>query len=392
MNAIYFDLTEDLQKEFTESFDQNNNDDACKFNFLRKFLVFVENDVSSFNHLILLGNPIKNKQYFRFMYEFNEKCKEFLVIMTKEPDNIERKHEIGSAFCYIGAAYEYGLFGYSQDFYQAFESYLLSSRLNNAFGTYKLAQCFEKGKGTERDPEKALYFYRCAAKLGLTDALHTYGMLLAKGGLGAEIDEKTGLHFLSLASIQSNKIYPYAQFDIGRWYEIAQETSDVVVDEEYAFNIYLKGAKLNDPNCQFRIATCYERGELGNSKDLEKAAFWYHRAAEGGHIEAQVMLAEFYRTGLETKIKRDLKKAYFWSLQAGTRGCPRSLTYLGDYARIGSGIKPDILLSMWWFMISAEMGSTEGAVKYEETKAEVERIDVGPQIPNNCCGCGFNFC
>lgn len=336
--------------------------------------------------MILLENPIKNNDYFQFMNEFNEKCKEFLEEKTKEQSGPENRKIIGAASCYKGAAYEYGLFGFKRDFYKGFQSYLLSSQLNNAFGTYKLAQCFEKGKGAERDPSKALYFYRCAAKLGLTDALHTYGMLLAKGGLGSDIDEKTGLHFLSLASIQSDKIYPYAQFDIGKWYETIQETLDVSVDENYAFNIYMKGAQLNDPNCQYRIATCYENGALKTAVDSEKASFWYHRSAEGGHLDAQMILAAYYTTGMVGGIQRDLKKAYFWTLEAGTRGYPRALLHLGEYSRVGAGTQPDILLSMWWFLISASMGSPEAKVKYEETKAEVERIDDGPQIPRSCCG------
>lgn len=388
MNSMYFGIPEELQNEFREYFirDNNDNDDSNRFNFFRKFIVFVENDVSSFNHLILLENPLKNMKYFEFMKSMNDTCKEFLESKSQLPDESDTRKTLGNAFCYKGTAYEHGLFGYKKDFISACENYLISSRLNNSFGTYKLAQCYEKGKGTERDANRALYFYRCAAKLGLTDALHVYGMLLAKGGLGAEIDEKTGLHFLSLASVQSDKIYPYAQFDIGKWYETVKEGLDVNVDEKYAFDIFMRGAKLNDPNCQFRIAACFDKGQLGAPKDLEKAAFWYHRAAEGGHIEAQMILADFYRTGLGNRIKRDLKASYFWILEAGTRGCSRAVLYLGEYSMGGSGLKPDILLAMWWFMISAEMGLPEAKVKYEETKKEVERLDDGPQIPNTCCG------
>lgn len=103
--------------------------------------------------------------------------------------------------CFIGVSHEYGQFGNPIDSEEAYSNYLLSAQLNNDLGTYKLAQCYENGKGTSRNIEKALYFYRCAAKLGLPDALHSYGSILVNGCLGSEVDEKTGLDYLSLESI-----------------------------------------------------------------------------------------------------------------------------------------------------------------------------------------------
>lgn len=380
INTASYKLTDELKKEYYSSF--NSENDSKKFKFLRKLLCFVENDSSSYNALILFENPLKNKENKNFINELNNKCREFLDLKK----NSENKHIRGSAFCYIGVGYEYGLFEYFLDYESAFNNYLISSRISHDLGTYKLAQCYEQGKGTEQDPDKALYFYRCAAKLGLVDALHVYGTILVKGNLGNGEDQKTGLHYVSLAAVKASKLYPFPLYDIARWYETKQTNLDLPVDEKYSFEVYMKGAMLDDPNSSYRIAKCYENGELGKPKCINTAIEWYKKAAENGQADAQMILFGFYSSGVSNCLKRDMLKSYYWAICSSARGNARAAFFLGEYSRSGIKSEPDILLSLWWYTISSTLGSYEATIKMRETRAEIEKRDIGPEIPYMCCG------
>lgn len=377
MNERYYRMTQKLKDEYHRSF--NSGEDEKIFKFLRMYMQFIENDNSSYNILILFEDPLRNEENRFFLRDVNRNCRNFLESKESSKGSLEDKETTGLVFCYIGFGYEYGVFEYYRDQEMAYEKYLISAQLNNDLGTYRLAECYEQGKGTDRDIDKAFYFYRCAAKLGIVDALHVYGTMIKSK------DQKTGLHYLSCASIKADKIYPHPLYDIGKWYETKQETLDVCMDEEYSFDVYMKGAKLDDSNCQYRVAKCFENGELKRNRNMNKAVKWYKLAAENGHVDAQMILFGLYSTGVPNVIERDLSKAYYWALRAGIKCNPRASLYLGEYSKEGLGVESDILLALWWYTISVTMGSYEARIKYEDTRREVEKRDLGPEIPYKCC-------
>jgi len=379
INNAFFELTDDLKGDYVAAFASGS--DKAVFKFLRKLLGFIESDSSSFNVLILLENPLKNEEKLHFMQNLHRTCRTFLEEKKRSRD----RGTSGAAMCYLGVGHEYGLFGLGQDSEEAFECYLVASRLRHGLGTYKLGQCFEQGKWVEEDARNALHLYKCAAKLGLVEAQHVYGSILMYGSLGAEVDEKMGLHYVSRAALAATSVYPYPLFDMGKWYERKRTTLDSITDEKYSFELYKRGAGLNDPNCQYRIAKCYENGELQKGKSVESAVVWYKRAARYGQVDAQMMLFGFYSSGVAGALDKDFGSSYFWAMRAGMKGNARAVFFLGEYARSGTGVQQDILLGLWWYMISASMGSYEAKIKVRETKAEIERRDIGPDIAYRCC-------
>lgn len=388
MNITYFKLSDSLKNEFYTVFRNSNEDEI--FLFFRKILQYIENDDSPYNNLIIFSNPKKDLENIEFMKAFNRTCRTFLETSAHSKNVANKKASVGKATCFIGMAYEYQLFNYPLDYEKSCEYYELATQLNDPLATYKLAQCNEKGRGTTKDVKKALYFYRCAAKLGITDALHTYGSIIMNGFLDAPKDERLGMHYLSLAAIQADLIYPYPLFDIGKKYEKKGDTLDIIADETYAYSIYLKGAILNDPNCQNKIARCYENGELKKHKNLKKAIAWYKKAAEGGQIDSQLKLFAFLSSGIPGIIKKDLKSSYFWALRAGTKGFSRSMFYLGELSLSGSGTEQNIILAYWWYKIAACNGSREGQIKMQLTADEINKRDLGPTLKKTfwdvfCC-------
>ncbi len=53
---------------------------------------------------------------------------------------------------------------------------------------------------------------------------------------------------------------------------------------------YEKAAQRNHPDAQYRLAHLYETGE-GVKKNMKKATFWYQKAARNGNKKAKIRLA-----------------------------------------------------------------------------------------------------
>ena len=57
-------------------------------------------------------------------------------------------------------------------------------------------------------------------------------------------------------------------------------------DEGEAFQWFIKGADMEDLDCQFMLGVAYEYGS-GVSENLEKAVSWYLKSAEQGDPNAK---------------------------------------------------------------------------------------------------------
>lgn len=75
----------------------------------------------------------------------------------------------------------------------------------------------------------------------------------------------------------------------------------------------LNEAQKGNPEAQSNLAVLMVRGLGGVEKNLPEAAKWYLRAAEQGHVTAQVSLAELYESGQGMV---DLAQAAHWYQRA----------------------------------------------------------------------------
>ena len=66
----------------------------------------------------------------------------------------------------------------------------------------------------------------------------------------------------------------------------------------------------NDDESQVKLAQVYELGQYNQSKNPEKVLFYYQLAAEAGHAEAQVRLAELFMDYDKTNENRQKLLAY----------------------------------------------------------------------------------
>ncbi|MBX3508262.1 tetratricopeptide repeat protein [Parvibaculum sp.] len=140
------------------------------------------------------------------------------------------------------AAYDAG------DFTRAFEIWLPIAQENDLAAMRNVALLLREGKGVEKDPQRALYFFERAGRAGLVSAqVNTAFMYL--NGEGTAQDYKT------------------ASF----WFHAA--------------------AVAGVPAARYNLGVLYERG-LGVERDPARALAWYALAAQAGHELALKRLTE----------------------------------------------------------------------------------------------------
>ncbi|KAI4292514.1 uncharacterized protein PAPHI01_1788 [Pancytospora philotis] len=385
INSKFLTLPEELIEDYHGAI--QNDDNHRLMAFLRKYLKYIECDDGAYNRYFSLKDPLASLETTKsFMDDFNSTMKSSLNFMLKHSSQHGNKGiKEGDVTCYLGVGNEFGLFGMPLNNSNAFFYYTVSAQLGSALGTFRLAQCYEKGIGTSVNLAKAADFFRCSAKLGLCEGMHVYGTVLAYGLLGCNADMELGKHFLSAASINATKTYPYAMYDMGKWYENSRNIAEIAVDEGFAFDLYSKGAQLKEPNCMHRIAQAYEKGDLGRKPNANKALELYKLAAQHGQVDAQLALCELYFNGVGRKRKRSPEQSYYWALQAASKGSGRGGYILGEYAMRGFGVRCDMLLALWWFTIAVNLGYEEAVDKLIELKQEINKKDVGLYVQNGCC-------
>jgi S1-C subfamily serine protease len=99
-----------------------------------------------------------------------------------------------------------------------------------------------------------------------------------------------------------------------------------LIREDYvaAMNALLPEATRGDIYSQVVVGDLYHQGK-GVARDDEKAAYWYRKAADGGHADACSKLARMYIRG--EGVPKDGQQAVDWYRKAADRG-----SYLADFA------------------------------------------------------------
>jgi TPR repeat protein len=128
-----------------------------------------------------------------------------------------------------------------------------------------------------------------------------------------------------------------------------------------------------DVNAQFELAWLYANG-LGTAKDLEKAAYYFTKAAEQGHVEAQNKLGQLYLDG--EGVTRDFAKAIQWLTAAAEQGWGDAQLSLGNLYLAGEGTEVNLQGADKWLKLAAQQG-VSGA---EEALAELARLQAATKV------------
>ena len=155
-----------------------------------------------------------------------------------------------------------------------------------------------------------------------------------------------------LSESTTNKINPY-------YYNIDSSRYEPKATE------WLNKAKMNDPNAQFHIGSCYYSGTHGVSQDYKAAVFWYEKAAEQKLPEAQNNLGNCYKKG-ERGVSKDFKKALeLFQLSANSGYAPAQFNLAACYQEIAATCKEE----------SEKTSNFEKAVHWYTKAAEQNHLD-----------------
>lgn len=120
---------------------------------------------------------------------------------------------------------------------------------------------------------------------------------------------------------------------------LAEQSKAVTVNELTVTQEVRAAAELGSANHEFTLGLFYEIGYGGIRQDYEKAATWYHRAAEQGHAEAQHYLGQLYLHGDGVLINHG--RAREWFEKSAEQGHQAALCDLGNIYYNGLGVQRD---------------------------------------------------
>lgn len=230
---------------------------------------------------------------------------------------IARKHfnraaELGfdASLAVIGTMTRDGLGG-DRDYAAAAEWFAIAAEKGNPFSQNALAECYENGWGIDQDISKALLWYRSSAELGYVPAYRNLGRVFADG-IGVEKNDRKAFDWYSRAAEKEDV---ESQYRVG----IAFLTGKGVVNsQEYGIEWLTKAADAGHAKAMRAIASHYYQNGDPKRGDLEMAAAWYKKAAQGGDVVAQYNLGTMFEKG--DGIDRDKDLAINWYRQAARQG------------------------------------------------------------------------
>ncbi|KAG0174171.1 hypothetical protein DFQ28_004662 [Apophysomyces sp. BC1034] len=268
---------------------------------------------------------------------------------------------------FLGNCYSSGLMGLQTDPEKAFGLYVQGSKQSHPGCTYRAAVCYDVGAGTKRDKGHAIQFYRKAANLGDLNAMYKLGVILLKGGLGQPKNPREGISWLKRAASQADEDHPYSLHELGLAYE-TEGIPSVIPDVNYARDLFTQAAQYGYAPSQVKLGIAYENGLLNCPVDPRRSIAWYSKAAEQGHLEAELSLSGWYLTGTEGILRQNDAEAYLWARKAADRGYAKAEYAVGYYTETGIGIRQNLDEAKKWYMRAAAQNNQRAMQRLTELK------------------------
>ena len=156
-------------------------------------------------------------------------------------------------------------------------------------------------------------------------------------GQGVPTNKTEAVRWLRKAADQNHL---QAQFDLDLMYYtgwgVRSNKEPAVKRQNIADKINLQESAANgDAQAQFLLAQTFfnysHSGKKGTGPDPEKAAFWYLKAANQGHANAQLHIAMMYMFG--DGIKKDMNESIKWLRKSALNGNLQAKELLDAYDR-----------------------------------------------------------
>lgn len=248
----------------------------------------------------ILFNPISNmpESLFHYIDNFNPNCA-LLFQTIHQLDTKDTQHTQASVYdkfieaskkfpiplCSLGAYYEEIL--HQPEW--AIKPYKMASEQNHPLSQYKLALCYKKGIGTDKNFKEAVRLMKASSDQGYTPAQYILGIWNERGECGLVQNNTEALRLIRLASTQGNAA---AQNQLGTYYFRGN-----VIDKDQceAVKLFKLASNQGDPEARYNLGLCYEVGN-GVAKNLNTALEYFQLSANQGLVIAQQRLAALKTT------------------------------------------------------------------------------------------------
>lgn len=210
----------------------------------------------------------------------------------------EKSAELGQthALVRLGTIYLKGLGDIEPDQEKAFHYFSQAAKANNTLGWEWTAYGNYWGDGAAQDRQKALQFYRKAAKKGASNSQYMLGMLY-----GYDLtppDYKKAARWFRKAAEQGHS---GAQLKLGFYYHNGR---GVKQNYKKAFALFEQAAAQGHTTAMHNIGDAYENG-LGVKKDEKQAFAWYMKSAQGNDKWGMFATGRLLYDGVGTQQNRE---------------------------------------------------------------------------------------
>ncbi|MFT5469457.1 MAG: TPR repeat protein [Verrucomicrobiales bacterium] len=149
---------------------------------------------------------------------------------------------------------------------KAFRETKIEAEAGDLDAQYELAKLYASGKGTEKNQEEAVKWFRRLAAQNDARGQSMLGVMLTNGK-GVEIDYVEAIKWFGKAAAQNSA---HAKYNLGYMYSVGK---GVEADQIQATKWYRDAAELNDAGSQFILANRLATGR-GAENDLVEAYAW----------------------------------------------------------------------------------------------------------------------
>lgn len=207
----------------------------------------------------------------------------------------------------------------------------------------RLGQMYVQGKEIEQNVSLGLELMHAAIENGSDRTAGRLGMMYYRG-LDLERDYAAAYEYL----LKSSETWTIARTALNWLFYDSQPV--IVFDEVKA------AAENGDIQAQYDLGELY-LNSLEGEVNVDKAQEWLAKAAEKGHVRAQMRLGLFYQgNGIQGHQYDDPEKMVYWLEKAAAQG---DLFAMLSLVSIYTNFKPDFVGARKWLLKFAEMGHTD---------------------------------
>lgn len=147
---------------------------------------------------------------------------------------------------------------------------------------------------------------------------------------------------------------PRAWYVLGRMYQ--EGLGGYELDLQRAEKLYRAAAEVGHVDSMLALADLFARG-AGVRPNAAVARVWYERAAKAGNVSAMLLLANDYAGS--NGAAPDYERARVWYEQAAAAGSSEAMSALGGLYRNGLGVEVSFVDAVMWYRLAMRHGNQD---------------------------------